>query len=354
MDPIPTPRRPGLFAPAELRLRFAPAFEVRPWIYWADCSLSALCGWVLLVSALRVPVGSSAHLLMTTGSVVALFRAALFIHELAHRRRDELPGFELGWNLLIGIPLQVPSLMYVGSHLDHHKRNGFGTDKDPEYAPIARWPRLRIVLFVLAVACVPIVLPLRWGLLGPLSRLIPPLRRLTIARASTLAINGNYRRPEPDPEQRARWDSEEAAAALVAWCGAAAIALGWLPLEACFQWWLVVSGVGIMNQVRTLAAHGYVHGDEPVDAEGQLLDSINLLGWPWLTVLVAPVGMRFHALHHFLPGIPYHSLGAVHRALLRELPADAAYRRTLRDGIWPALQALWGNASRSQTAAASR
>lgn len=352
MDEVSTPRKPGSFAPGELRLRFAQAFEIRSWIYWTDFSLSALSCWVLLVATHFVRVGSPAHLLMTVGSVAAGLRSALFIHELAHRRSDELPGFELWWNLWIGIPMQVPSLMYVGSHLDHHKRNAFGTDKDPEYAPIARWPRLRIVLFVLAVACLPILLPLRWGLLGPLSRLIPPLRRLTIARASTLAINGNYRRPEPNPSERFRWDAEEAAAALAAGCAAAALAFGWLPLQAWFQWWLVASGIWIVNQVRTLAAHGYVHGEEPVDAEGQLLDSINLRGWPWLTLLVAPVGMRFHALHHFLPGIPYHSLGAVHRALLRELPPDAAYRRTVRDGLWPTLQTLWGNASRSHAAAA--
>ena len=125
---------------------------------------------------------------------------------------------------------------------------------------------------------------------------------------------------------------------------------GWLPLKAWFQWCLVAAGVWIVNQIRTLAAHGYVHGDAPVDADAQLLDSINLRGWPWLTALVAPVGLRFHALHHYLPGLPYHSLGAVHRALLRDLPANAAYRKTLRGGIWETLQALFRNAPGSVVA----
>jgi fatty acid desaturase len=141
-----------------------------------------------------------------------------------------------------------------------------------------------------------------------------------------------------------RWNAEEAAAAIFACCAAAGFATGWLPLQAWFQWWLVASRVWIVNQVRTLAAHGYVHGDEPVDAEGQLLDSINLRGWPWLTGLLAPVGLRFHALHHYLPALPYHSLGSVHRELLWELPADAAYRQTLRGGLWETLQALFRNA----------
>lgn len=348
MDEVATPSLAGLQSPGELRLRFPEAFRRRAGIYWLDFSLSAFLGWALFAGSLQVPVGSLLHGLMTAGSVVALLRAALFIHELAHRRRDELPGFELWWNLILGIPMQVPSLMYVGSHLDHHKRNAFGTEKDPEYAPIARWPRLRIVLFVLAVACLPLVLPLRWGVLGPLSRLIPPLRRLTVARCSTLVINASYRRPAPEGDQVSRWNLEEAGAAVFAWCAAAAVWQGWIPVQALLQWWLVASGVWIVNQVRTLAAHGYVHGEEPVDAEGQLLDSINLRGWPLFTGVAAPVGMRFHGLHHYLPGIPYHSLGAVHRALLQELPPDSPYRRTVRDGLLPTLQKLWGNASRGE------
>jgi fatty acid desaturase len=78
--------------------------------------------------------------------------------------------------------------------------------------------------------------------------------------------------------------------------------------------------------------------------EEQLLDSINLRGLPILTVLLAPVGLRFHALHHHLPYLPYHSLGRVHRRLLAELPQNAPYRATVRDGVG-ILQSLWRNAA---------
>jgi hypothetical protein len=40
----------------------------------------------------------------------------------------------------------------------------------------------------------------------------------------------------------------------------------------------------------------------------------------------------------------------VHRALLRDLPANAAYRKTLRGGIWETLQALFRNAPGSVVA----
>jgi hypothetical protein len=39
---------------------------------------------------------------------------------------------------------------------------------DPEYAPLAHWSRFHILLFV-ALAFVPFLLLLRWGVLGPLS-----------------------------------------------------------------------------------------------------------------------------------------------------------------------------------------
>jgi fatty acid desaturase len=60
--------------------------------------------------------------------------------------------------------------------------------------------------------------------------------------------------------------------------------------------------------------------------------------------LIAPVGLRYHALHHHLPSLPYHSLGAVHRALVAELPPDAPYRQTERDSVLEPVQKLWNEA----------
>jgi len=339
---------PSLWTPAradatrsEIRRRFADAFRIRPWLYWSDMLVSACIGWALFGLSVAATPGSPLHLLATVGAVFALLRAALFIHELAHIRSGELPAFEAVWNALVGIPLAVPSLMYVGSHADHHKRTGFGTDEDPEYAPIARWSRLRIALFVATVAFVPILLVLRWAVLGPLSYLFAPLRRFVVARCSTLIINVHYLRPAPRGRSAQRWAWQEAGAATLAWFVALAVWFGGLPLHVVTQWCIVAAGVVIVNQVRTLAAHGYENGGEPVDSEGQLLDSINLTGWTPLTALVAPVGLRYHALHHFLPSLPYHSLGMVHRRLLAELPADAPYRQTVREGLLAPLQKLW-------------
>ena len=73
----------------------------------------------------------------------------------------------------------------------------------------------------------------------------------------------------------------------------------------------------------------------------QLLDSVNYPRRPWLTGLWAPVGLRFHALHHLFPSLPYHNLAAAHARLMAELPDDSPYRETSETSLWAALRRLW-------------
>ncbi len=337
---------------AEIVKQIGPDFETSRTIYWTDLMVSAFVAWSALIISVRVPFGSPLHVVATLVTIFALMRAALFVHELAHLKRGQIPGFELVWNLIIGIPFMIPSLMYVGSHMDHHKRTGFGTDGDPEYAQIARWSRLRLVAFVFTVALLPIVLPLRWGVLGPLSRIFPTLRPFVVGKLSSLVINSNYVRPMPKGEQIKRWNAQEAGAAVFVWAAFGAWMAGWIPVQWIAQWCIAGGGVLAVNQVRTLLAHAYENEGEPMDAEAQLLDSINLRGWPIFSALIAPVGLRFHALHHYLPFIPDHSLGLVHRRLLAELPQNAPYRATERDGIGT-LRGLWRNAAAAPRASFS-
>jgi fatty acid desaturase len=273
----------------------------------------------------------------TTVAVVALLRAAVFIHELAHLKRGALPGFETTWHLLVGLPLLLPSLMYVGSHSDHHRQTTFGTTADPEYAPIARWDYRRIAWFIVSVLAIPFLLLLRWGVLGPLSCFIPSLRRLLIERASTLVINPDYHRPLPQGRQALRWRLQETAVAIVCWLVVIGGLTGAIPAHWLLHWYIVASGVLLLNQVRTLAAHRYENDGTPLDLTTQLLDSVTLSGRPIPTVFAAPLGLRYHALHHLLPSVPYHSLGTLHRQLLAELPLDAPYRRTQCRGIFTAV-----------------
>jgi fatty acid desaturase len=279
---------------------------------------------------------------------VGLYRATLFIHEIAHLKHGSIDAFAPFWNLLVGIPLAVPSLMYTGTHADHHRRSQFGTDEDPEYEVIAAWDPLRIVMSFFTMLIIPAVLVLRWTVIGPLSYLFPPLRRLVVERASTLVINPKYKRRQLKDSEIWEWAWQEWLLAAWMWSAIYAISAGWIPLDWAFRWYAVPAGMLVLNHARTLAAHRYYNDDRlPVDRMAQLLDSVNLTGSSWMTPLAAPVGLRFHALHHLLPTMPYHSLGVVHRTLERELPADSPYHETARRTLLLGLAGLMAQARRN-------
>ena len=334
---------------AEYRRRFASAFRPQPWRYWVDMLASASLGWAFFVRSIHTPFASPAYCVATAVTIFALLRAVLFIHELAHLKPNAVPRFEAVWLLLIGFPLMVPSIMY-DPHGDHHRQATFGTADDPEYLPLAQSHPLALVWFVLQVVIAPALLAVRWGMIGPIATCIPPLRRFVIARASTLVINPYYRRPLPPKRQTTRFAAQEIGAGISFWLIFMGWYMDWIPSVWLLQWFLTGAGILVINQIRTLAAHRYENQGEPLTSVGQMLDSINLRGWPVLTALAAPVGLRYHALHHFLPTVPYHSLGQLHRQLQAELPRDSPYRQTEQAGIFSAICNLLQHSSQSSPA----
>ncbi|MGE4093173.1 MAG: fatty acid desaturase [Candidatus Binatia bacterium] len=338
-NPDRYPTKHTLAALVAIRRRFATKFVPSPWIFWGDFLLSIGLGWFTFFSAATIPLASTPYILITGLSILAFLRAAIFIHEIAHLKRGALPGFEIAWNLFVGLPFLLPSLMY-DSHGDHHRNTTFGTVRDPEYAPIASWGHLRIGGFVVSSVCIPLLLAFRWGFVGPLSFLMSPLRRVVLERGSSLIINPSYRCPPPQKREARRWVRQEVATVLTFWTIIVLAYPGWIPLRWLGQWYVISAGVLLLNQIRTLAAHRYTNEGQQLTTVEQLLDSVNLTGWPLPTVLAAPLGLRYHALHHFLPTVPYHSLGALHRRLIAELPLDSPYRLTEERGIFAAIFTL--------------
>jgi fatty acid desaturase len=75
-----------------------------------------------------------------------------------------------------------------------------------------------------------------------------------------------------------------------------------------------------------------------------LTDSITITGhWLW-TELFFPLGLRYHALHHLFPALPFHNLAKAHRRLMERLPADAPYRETVFPSYWSAVRQLCASA----------
>jgi fatty acid desaturase len=308
-------------------------------IYWLDLILTALVAWGglgLAVTARGRSVAFAAGLV----SLLALYRALSFIHEISHLRPRDVPGFRLGWNLLVGVPLMTPSMMYEGVHNLHHAKDRFGTVRDPEYLPLRRFSPGKLALFVLIALLAPLGVIIRSGILIPLSFAVPSLRRLLTSRLSALVINPDFVR-EDNLKTRPDWLVQDVACWLWCWGLAAATIAGWLPARAVLIGLAIFSLATLINQMRTLVAHYWHNDGQQMSHEEQFLDSVNVPPPAVLPALWAPVGLRYHALHHLLPRLPYHNLGKAHARLSARLAANSPYHRVEERGLLLALGNLF-------------
>jgi fatty acid desaturase len=309
----------------------------RPAIYWADLLLSALVGWTAFAAAIALEPFSWRMSVATLIAVVALYRGVSFLHEISHLRQSALRGFETTWNVLFGVPMLIPSFIYMGVHQNHHKISTYGTIHDPEYLPFSGRP-LMIILFSLQSLLLPLLLMVRFLLLSPFSLVSPGMHGWLAVRASALSFNAQYRREVTEAISRkiVHWE----AATLSVWCGLVALAVfRVLPWRYFAVWYLVSAVASLINTLRTLGAHRYASDGIPLDRNGQLGDSIDTPGAIW-TELWAPVGLRYHAVHHYFPGIPYHNLKRAYGRLIRNLPLDSRHSQATSPGLPHSLQAL--------------
>ncbi len=309
-------------------------------IYWPDMLLSATLGYSALAGAILLDNPWLAALSALIAAL-ALYRALLFIHELTHIHEMALPGFRFVWNLLVGIPMLTPSFMYEGVHTLHHARTRYGTAEDPEYLPLALMKPWTLPSFILISALLPIGLLIRSALLVPLGAIVPPLRKQVWERISSLSINPQFRRRPAEGKLARQVFWQELGASLwaltvITWSATHA----WRPLAIGIA---VVSVTAVLNQVRTLVAHLWANDGDAITVTAQYLDSVNVPPPGLIAELWAPVGLRYHALHHLLPSVPYHAYPEAHRRLMGHLGEQSTYH----GANYPGLITLTGKLARS-------
>ncbi len=329
------------FSLAQARHIVKDLFTPNPVIYWTDFLLSSSCGSICFVLARRVLTPFSiqqAMALVLCG--LFYYRAVLFIHELTHLREKSFRAFRIVWNLLCGIPFLVPSFLYY-THVDHHTRKHFGTKNDGEYLPLGRQSPWHILVYMCQPFVVPAIAVVRFLILAPISWVSPAARDFVHRRASSMVIDASYIRPLPTRKVLRICRLQEVLCFL--WTAAIAVLLitGRVPIGFLISAYFVSVVILLLNSLRTLGAHRYIHDGEEVTFIEQLLDSVNYPRHPLLTSLWMPVGLRFHALHHLFPSMPYHNLAQAHRRLMAELPADSPYRLTESRSLTASLLQLW-------------
>lgn len=305
-------------------------------LYFADFLVSFAVSLGCLVvfyhtTDLLVAIGSGAL------AGLAIYRCSIFIHEIQHHPEAELRLFARAWNACFGIPFLMPLFLY-DEHGDHHSTASYGTHKDSEYLSLRSARLFRSVAVMAGSLVKPLLGPARFAIFTPLAVVSHRMNRFVfIATSSLYNLKPGCHRREwaAAAESPSRW-FQEISCCLWVWAWIVAGALGFVSLSFFWKTYLLTTFWMALNQLRTLTAHRYDGDGSAHDSLSQLLDS-NTFDRGWLAEAWAPLGLRYHALHHLLPALPYHNLGPAHRRLLNALPADSPYHRTRQSGLGSAI-----------------
>ncbi len=309
-------------------------FAVSPVRYWVDFLFSLVCAYTSATVYLMAPLGSGWQLAAFPLAVFWLYRLGSLIHEVCHLGHHEMRVFKVTWNLLVGVFTLTPSPFFTRHHRDHHSQKFYGTPEDPEYvANVLEGGSLKSAIgyFALMLAF-PILVFLRF-LLAPLSFLTPSLRQWTLEHASSLTFNHRYTR-KITPFDRKVITAMELLCFVRAAAIPAAVFLGAAPLSRIPLLYLLGLTTLVMNQMRQLADHHFSGDGSVSTVESHILDSCNFTGNDPLTLLFFPFSIRYHALHHLFPSLPYHNLKAAHAHLTAALPSDSPYHGLDQPGWW--------------------
>lgn len=335
------------FSVAEARQVVQDLFEPKPFIYWIDFLASMTVGALSLIGSrwAQVWFGPSPFVLalqalLFATTCVAFYRAALFTHELTHLPSKGFASFRIAWNALFGIPYLMPSFLYH-IHVAHHRRQHYATAQDGEYLPWASEPPREIVKYLAESLIIPLLAIVRFMVLTPASWLSPRFRRWLQQRASSMIIDPSYVRPLPTKNEQMIWRLQEGACLGVIVYTIVLFAIGFVPWTLLPHAYAIAVCIVFLNAVRTLVAHRYRNIEGEMTFLEQYRDSINYPYNPLLSELWAPVGLRYHALHHLFPSMPYHALAKAHRRLMAHFPADSPYCETISPGLWASLRQLW-------------
>lgn len=308
-------------------------FEVQPHKYWWDLALCTFMAYLCAGLYLAFPLFSWQQFVCFPFAVFWLYRGNSMVHEVSHLGKKQFPGFAFGWNMLLGIPTLFPSTFFTSHHRDHHSGRHYGTPQDPEYIVNVFTPGsiASTLFYFVHVTVYPIFVLFRF-LLAPISFLRKDWREFTLRRLSSFTLNWKYER-NLSRLDRKTFVLVELLCCARAWLIPISVLLGvttWVRIPLMYTLAITIL---FANQMRFFADHHFESQGEKMSMADHITDSCNYSKNDFLTWLFFPFTIRFHALHHMFPTIPYHNLPAAHRHLTEKLPVDSVYH-TLDQPSW--------------------
>ena len=309
-------------------------FEINPVKYWSDLIFCVLIAYTAATVYLVSPLFSWPQIIAFPVAVFWLYRSNSMVHEVSHLNRSQLKGFKIVWNLLVGVPTMFPSTFFTSHHRDHHSGRYYGTRQDPEYIVNVFTPGnpASTIFYVVHLLCYPVFVFIRF-ILAPISFLNPRWREFTLRRLSSFTLNWNYERNENRIDRRTFLIVELLCCAR-AWLIPLGLILSITSWTRIPELYLLAITILIFNQMRFFADHHFESHGKKMSMSDQIMDSCNYSQRDFLTWLFFPFTIRFHALHHLFPTIPYHNLTAAHEHLKQNLPANSPYHELDRPGWW--------------------
>ncbi|MDV6030986.1 MAG: fatty acid desaturase [Phycisphaera sp. RhM] len=301
-------------------------FHVSSWIYWRDFLVSIALAYTAATVYLTAEAWSAYQIIAFPIAVFWLYRAGSLVHEVAHLGEHEMRAYKVAWNLIAGVMMLAPSPFFSAHHRDHHTHRLYGTKQDPEYIVncFRRGNWTSMFGYALLVLAFPIIVTVRF-IITPLTFLHPRLRTFVLTRCSSLMMNPYYVRRVSKADRR-RITAVELLTCIRATLIPALVLLGinqWSRIPMLYS--LGIS-VLLLNQLRLLADHHFESDGTKMTPSDHMHDSCNFTGRDFFTWLLYPFSIRFHALHHLFPSLPYHNLRAADQYLMQILPADSPYR----------------------------
>jgi len=319
--------------------------EYRPWIYFADLTISAAVGYFACWEYFTVEDYSAAQLFWFIVAGLALFRAGVFVNEIALMPEGRMRAFKAYWNLICGIPLLTPSFMYQPARptdreeLARRAAAGLNSPPEPEETPTPR----SLGSQALKVLAVPVLGVLRFVLLSPLLFLSPRHQSWIMARLAMyfpgLRLSEVFGRGLAPTLGWKRSIAELCCFGVMMFV-IFAYADDIVPWSTFAELYALSVFAVALHCMRALFLRRR-------RAKATLGQGVTVEGPAVIDALILPVGSRYQALRETVPTVPYHNLGAAHRRLVAGLPADSAYRRGVRR-LGSALRAASGLAPKSR------